>query len=399
MSIKSMATMAALAAVLLLSACGGGGTNAGVGASGGGIGGTGSPVGTLSFSLTDAPACGYDAVHLTIEKILVHQGAAASDTDSGWSELVLNPAKRVDLLTLTNGVLESLGQISLPAGNYTQLRLVLAANDASHPFANSVLPTGGVETALTTPSAQQSGIKLKADIDVPAGEVVDVALDFDACKSIVKRGNSGQYNLKPVVSIIPIVSAAGLRVVGYVDRSIALGTTNVSAQLNGVPVKASPPDATGRFVLYPVPIGSYDLVVSSPGHATAVVTGVPVEAATPTTVNSASMPITPPLAGMQTVTGTVTPATATVRALQSLSGGLGVEVAWGSVDPTSGVFAFALPIGAPVRASYASNLGLTFAADTPAASKFTLEGASIGVTKTQNIDVSSPVLPVTFISP
>ena len=47
------------------------------------------------------------------------------------------------------------GQTQLPAGKYTQLRLVLAANDATHPFANSVVPSGGSEVALTTPSGQQ----------------------------------------------------------------------------------------------------------------------------------------------------------------------------------------------------------------------------------------------------
>ena len=49
---------------------------------------------------------------------------------------------------MTNGVLAELGQTALPAGKYTQLRLVLAANDGSHPLANSVVPTGSAETAL-----------------------------------------------------------------------------------------------------------------------------------------------------------------------------------------------------------------------------------------------------------
>ncbi len=391
MNIKTTAWGIALAALLSLTACGGGG---------GGIGGTGAQQGTLSVSITDAPACGYDQVNVTIEKVRVHQSVTAPDSDAGWSEIVLSPPRRIDLLTLTNGVLDHLGETTLPAGRYTQLRLVLADNSVAHPFANSVVPTGGVETALTTPSGQQSGLKLNADIDVPAGQVLDVALDFDACKSIVKRGNSGGYNLKPVLTITPLLGDAGLRVVGHVDPTIALTSTHVSVQLNGVPVKATPPDTTGRFMLYPVPAGQYDLVISAAGRVTAVMTGVPVVSGTPTTVNSATLRINPPLATPRPVTGRVTPATATLRAMQSFTGGPNVEVAWAPVDALSGDFSLQLPIGAPVKLAYMANPStLAFVPDTAAANLFTLQAASAGATMTQAIDVTGAVAPVAIAFP
>jgi hypothetical protein len=390
MNIRLIAATAVTAGSLLLASCGGGG----------GIGGTGSPSGTMHLSITDAPSCGYDAVNITIEKVRVHQSTSAVDADGGWSEVVLSPAKRVDLLSLTNGVLEELGQTALPAGKYTQMRLVLASNTGSNPLANSVVPTGGAETALTTPSGQQSGIKLNVNIDIVADKVADFVLDFDACKSVVKRGNSGQYNLQPVIAVIPVLSDAGLRVVGVVNPSIALTSTNVSVQSAGVPVKATTPDASGRFVLYPVPTGNYDLVVTSAGRVTAVMTGVPVISTAFTTVNSAAVPITPPIATVRTVNGTVTPATATVRSLQALSGGPTVEVAWAPVDATSGVFTFTLPIEAPVKTAYVANpLSLGFTADATAAGKYTLEAASNGATKTQAIDTSAVVPAVTFTFP
>ena len=185
------------------------------------------------------------------------------------------------------------------------------------------MPTGGSETALDTPSAQQSGLKLKANIDVPAGKVVDFVLDFDACKSVVKRGNSGKYNLKPVVTVVPLLSDAGLRVVGYVAPSIASGATSVSVQTNGVPVKATAPDANGLFVLYPVPVGSYTLVVSAPGRVTAVITGVPVVDTAQTIVNSSALRIDPPLATLRPVSGVSRPLTpACVRCRRSAAGPL-----------------------------------------------------------------------------
>ncbi len=391
MTIKLKLTLVATVALQWLVGCGGGG----------GIEGTGATApGTMRLSITDAPACGYDAVHLTIGKVRVHKAASAGDGDAGWSEVLLAPARRFDLLTLTNGVLEELGQTALPAGKYTQMRLVLAANGGTTPLANSVTPTGGAETALTTPSAQQSGIKLKVDIDIAPDQVADFAIDFDACKSVVKRGNSGQYNLKPVVAVIPIVSSAGLRVVGYVDPSLANGATNVSVQLNGVPVKATAPDLTGRFVLYPVPAGAYELVVTAAGRVNAVMTGVPVVATAFTNVNSAALPIALPAATLRAVTGTVTPAIATVRALQTLSGGPTVEVAWGSVDADSSAFAFGLPIEAPLKAVYVANpVSLAFVADAAAAGKYTLQAASNGATKTLAVDAAAVVPPVSFTFP
>ena len=397
MKIRTLALIAMAVGLQWLAGCGGGGGDD----AGGGIGGTGSPLGTLRLSLTDAPACGYDAVNITVERIRVHQSEGAADNDNGWHDIVLQPARRVDLLSLTNGVLLELGEVALPAGKYTQLRLVLAGNGGATPFANSVVPTGGSETALDTPSAQQSGLKLKANIDVPAGKLVDFVLDFDACKSVVKRGNSGKYNLKPVVTVIPLLSDAGLRVVGYVSPSIASGATSVSVQASGVPVKATAPDANGLFVLYPVPVGSYTLVVSAPGRVTAVITGVPVVDTAQTLVNSSALRIDPPLATLRPVSGNVTPFDASVRALQTLSGGPVVEVAWASVDALSGGFAFTLPIEAPVRTSFAAigPFSLGFSSDAAAAGRYTIEAVGASAVKTQAIDVNSAVAPLSFNLP
>lgn len=391
MNIRTLQTAwrtSAAALLIGLSACGGGGD--------GGISGTG----VMRLSLTDAPACGYDEVNVTIEKVRVHRSADAADGAAGWSEVVLNPALRVDLLTLSNGVLAELGQTSLPAGRYTQLRLVLADNSASAPLANSVVPTGGTETALTTPSAQQSGLKLNVQMDVAANQVADFVIDFDACKSVVKRGNSGQYNLKPVISVTPLLSDAGLRVVGYVDTAVANGSTTVSLQQGGVPVKATVPQADGRFVLYPVPVGSYDLVIGAAGRVTAVMTGVPVVTGSYTTVNSTSFALLPAPSTTATVTGTVSPTAATVRALQTLSGGPTVEVAWATVDADTGVFQATLPTQAPVKTAYVPNAttAYTFTPDA-VAGQYTLEAAYAGVTQTRSVDTTTLTTPIVFSFP
>ncbi|MGZ7145047.1 hypothetical protein ACXWOO_11815, partial [Streptococcus pyogenes] len=76
-------------------------------------------------------------------------------------------------------------------------------------------------------------------------KVADFAIDFDACRSFVKAGNSGKVLLKPVLSVIPLLSDAGQRIVGHVDAALANGGAMVSVQQAGQPVRATPTDATG----------------------------------------------------------------------------------------------------------------------------------------------------------
>lgn len=375
----------------LVAACGGGG---------GGIGGTGQ-AGTLRVSLTDAPSCGYDEVNVTIERVRVHQSASAADDDGGWEDIVLTAPKRVDLLTLTNGVVEELGETQLASGRYTQLRLVLAPNTASNPFANSVVPTGGRETALDTPSAAQSGLKINVNLDVPPQQVLDVVLDFDACKSVVRRGNSGRYNLKPVLTATPRLSDAGLRVIGWVDPALAAPTTLVSIQSSGHVLKSTLPAADGRFVLYPVPTGAYDLVITADGRATGVMPAVPVTDTAYTVVNSAAVPLAPPLAASapRAVSGTLTPTTGTVRALLPMTGGLTIEQAFAPVDGDSGAFTFSLPTVPAVTTPYAPNPTTFTWTPQPTAGLYTLEAQFGGALKTQAIDAKAAVPAVTFVFP
>jgi Domain of unknown function (DUF4382) len=407
-----LALVLALAGASFLSACGGGGGNGETTTAGGTGGSAGSGtagssgVGTLQVSLTDAPSCGYDEVNVTVQQVRVHTRSSAADDDSGWSELSLKTPVRVDLLHLTNGDLIELGKLTLPAGTYTQVRLVLVDNKAVA-LANSVVPIGGAETPLDTPSAQQSGLKIPMNLVVPDGQVAHLVLDFDACKSIVKAGKSGKFLLKPVISAIAVLTDVGQKVVGCVSPLLQLAATTVSLQQAGVPVRATVPKlADGCFVLYPVPAGVYDLVVAAPGHVTAVMTAVPVNQDSATIVSTQSLPIEPPLsAASYAVAGTVTPTDAIVRALQTLTGGPTVEVAWIPVNSSTGEFGVSLPAGAPVRTSYLSINPLVFpgtlgfVADAAVAGAYSMEASNVGMlTETTAIDISNgPVPPLHFL--
>jgi len=363
--------------------------------------------GTMRLALTDAPACGYDHVWVTVEKVRVHRSGSASEDDNGWSEVVLASPQRIDLLEYTNGNILPLGETELPSGTYTQMRLVLSANGNSAPYANAIQPSGGSETALDTPSGQQSGLKFNVDMTVPENQVASFVLDFDACRSFVRAGNSGKYLLKPVINVIPVLSDAGQRIVGYVDPSLANGDTLVSAQLDGQIVKSTPPDGTGRFVLYPVPEGTYDLVITAPGRANAVVTGVPVVLSGITNVGSETVVLNPPTsassyAAKGTISVTPTPESidAAIRALQAVAGGPTIQAAATVADAVSGAYSMTLPTAVPASVAYAASAAaFSFANAASGAGQYTIEAKVGDATKTEAITLTGADVTTDFVFP
>jgi hypothetical protein len=368
----------AIAAASLV-ACGGGGSSGST---------TPAPVstlGTLSVAMTDAPACGFDAVNVTVNKVRVNKSATASDTDAGWTDITLSPARKINLLNLTNGVLDTLGQTSLEAGHYTQIRLVLDSN--ANGSANTVIPTGSTtEQPLDTPSAVQSGLKLNGEFDVAAGQKSDVVIDFDACKSVLTKGN-GKYALKPVIKMVP---SAINGIDGFVATAALANHVTVSAQQNGKVIAATAPNATtGEFFLSHLPVGNYDIVITADNSAASVIGAVPVTSTTNTTVvSTTAAPIALVASTTGSISGTVTmtpPSTteaAYVSAKQTFAAGPTVTIKYQGADLATGAYTVAnLPIVAPQFAVYSSTLPLAFAASTTTTpGKYSVEAAANGYT-------------------
>ncbi|CAG2155909.1 hypothetical protein D3C87_1192010 [compost metagenome] len=369
-----------LGGAVLLAACGGGG---------GDDPPTPGPAnGTLRVQMTDAPACGYDHVYVTVNRVRVNGSPDADDNGSGWVDIPVSPAQRIDLLSLTNGVLATLGQTALPAGNYQQIRLVLSPN-SGNALSNSVVPTGGTETALDTPSAAQSGYKIIRPFTVAPDTLTDLILDFDACKSVVPRGNGG-YNLKPVVTALPVVVSG--KVSGALTPAQAGAT--VYAERGGLVVKSTVADANGNFVLSPIEqstsSGNVDVVIVPTGRATGIVRSVPVVAGSNTVVSTQGAPIDLPVSTIRTASGTVSPASAqaSLRAIQNTSG-QNFTISTTFANVTSGAYSMALPAAAPMVGTYSTTLPIPLTAASTAAGKYTIEATSInGPIQTQPADVS-----------
>src|SRR5678815_1831652 len=308
---------------------------AGCGSDGGGS----TQPGTLGVSLTDAPACSFDQVNVTVSRVRVHQSDSASDNAAGWTDITLSPPRKINLLDLNystnpnpNFALESLGETPLPAGHYTQLRLVLDRNTGQSLANSVVLENTTDEIALDTPSAVRSGIKLIHQFNVGSGQRVDLLLDFDACHSIVKTGN-GTYKLKPVIKVIPY-ALNGIQ--GFVDKnsfanqSLVGKNVTASAQFNGEIVRSTVVNTdTGKFFIAHLnPANDYDVVITADDHATAVIAAVPVDPAPViTAISTSAAPFSLANSSSQAITGKVTlsPAdddgTVIVAAKQTLDSG------------------------------------------------------------------------------
>lgn len=189
---------------------------------------------TLVVHLTDAPA-NYEQVLIDIQDVQIH--ASSIESEGGWQSLTV--AKGVyNLLDFTNGLDTLLATATLPAGNISQMRLVLGSNNK--------IKINGEFFDLDTPSAQQSGLKFNINANLSEGIIYELWIDFDAARSIVQKGNGG-YSLKPVIrtfneavtgaikgTVLPVLASPVVRAIANGDTLSTFAGTDGKFLLNGV---------------------------------------------------------------------------------------------------------------------------------------------------------------------
>jgi hypothetical protein len=337
---------------------------------------------SVQVSLSDPATCSapqgpFSHVYVTVTDVRIHQNSGAEDTDTGWidlaPELASNPAQ-VDLLaTGTECFLKTLGSSEIQPGTYQQIRVLLAGNHttvsgnkcgtsancvvlASDPMNPQPLQLSSESTTgIKIPPGQIAGGKFV----VAAGESKDLDLDFNACRSIVRQGNS-KYRLKPVLHAGEVAqqsAISGTAIDVETQAPIVGGNTVVALEQNdgtGVDrvVMETVTDSTGTFSFCPVASGDYDIVVTAinkagVAYAATVITGLSSSAALGT------IPLTPALAP-GSIVGTITTSTggAGTAADLSLSALQGISLNGGS-----------LLITVPLAAQSASTATLTTASD------------------------------------
>jgi len=155
---------------------------------------------TFNLRLTDSPFSDARAVLVTFSEVTAHR------TDSDWTTLPFAGAatsRTCDLKKL-EGAEDVLGTGALPAGSYTQVRLVVQSaklyfdNPAAGPAcAPAITAPAGAMADLRIPSGE---VKLNRGFTLAADKTTTMVIDFDGDKSIHQTGN-GTYMMSPVIGI------------------------------------------------------------------------------------------------------------------------------------------------------------------------------------------------------
>lgn len=197
----------------------------------------------LQVALTDKPDPNVKEVWVDIREVIIKMNDGANYTLNGAHPGVYN------LLELTNGKDTILADSDIPAGTISQIRLVLGDD-------NYIITKDGQKIALTTPSAQQSGLKVQIHQDVSGGMLYRIKLDFDAAQSIVKAGNSGNYILKPVLRVLSFIPSGGI-VKGVVVPDSVL--TYIYAIKAPDTIASTATNSLGQYSFRDIPAGPYTL--------------------------------------------------------------------------------------------------------------------------------------------
>ncbi|MBP6558300.1 MAG: DUF4382 domain-containing protein [Flavobacterium sp.] len=192
--------------------------------------------------MTDAPGP-FSEVNVDIQAVEV-KGS------NGELVLLNTNAGIYNLLDFTNGADTLIATSTLSDSRVSQIRLILGSN-------NTVV-LDGVTYPLSTPSAEQSGLKLLVNQTLYADIDNSILLDFDANASIIETGN-GTFKLKPVLR--PVLTAISGNIIGSITPvgSLAMVTTISTSTLL---VYTSNVDAEGNFQVTGLPPGTYTVTIT-----------------------------------------------------------------------------------------------------------------------------------------
>ena len=196
----------------------------------------------VAIKMTDAPGP-YDAVFVDVQGVEI--------TGSGGETVVLNAKKGIyNLLDLSNGVSALIATDTLETSKVEQIRLILGSN-------NTVV-LDGINYPLSTPSAEQSGLKLQVHQTLQQGILYEILLDFDANKSIVSTGN-GTYKLKPVIRTIQTAISGSIK--GKISP-IGLAVVTAVSSTDTTLFYSSNVNINGEFMVMGLPAGNYNVTIT-----------------------------------------------------------------------------------------------------------------------------------------
>lgn len=193
----------------------------------------------VNVRMTDAPGP-YDAVNIDL------QGVELTGNDG--AVITMNTSEGIyNLLDFTNGADTLIATGDLEVAVLEQIRLILGPN--------STIVVDGVSYPLSTPSAEQSGLKLQVHQTLEAGVMYSILLDFDANKSIVVLGN-GSYKLKPVLRTVETAISGAIK--GKISPAGTMAVITANSSLS----YSTNVTTGGDFMIKGLPAGTYTLNIA-----------------------------------------------------------------------------------------------------------------------------------------
>lgn len=241
-------TIIPLLAVSALAACGGG--------SSGGTGNGESTDSNVKLSLTDAPVDSLAEVNIRFDAVEFLPAGEEEDNGEGDDEsneggdrvrFEFDEPRTINLLAFTAGKTEVLIDEPIPAGEYSQIRLEVAAERGV--MDSFVVEDGGGQVPLFIPSGSQTGLKLNGPFEISAALGANFVIDFDLRKSVTNPQGFEDYILKPSLRIVEVEESGSIT--GTVDSQLFEGEDCDADPQNGegsaVYVYSGADASTGSF--------------------------------------------------------------------------------------------------------------------------------------------------------
>ena len=249
--------------------------------------------GTIKLNLTDAPIV--DAKH--VEGVFITITSVEYNLNGAWIEDPgFSGPQKFNLLELTGGTVEPLSNTAIGAGEVTQIRFMLdaqekGASQKANPGNYILIDRDGeadgiddndVKYELFVPSGSQTGYKATGNFTIPKNGEVEITADFDVRKSVVKKGALDEYILKPTIRLV-VNNQAGT-IAGNFTTNQSYNAYTIFAYASGSYADSEAPSGTedpetfipfgnaissavvdlttGRYVLPFLSAGMYDLVIA-----------------------------------------------------------------------------------------------------------------------------------------
>jgi hypothetical protein len=184
---------------------------------------------TTRVLLTDAPFP-FDRVERVDLYVVSVSGSLTADTSAAGSFVTMaTPNRRIDLLALQNGVTDELGELELPEGIITAVRLVIDTDLSSITLKDGTVLTGSSTPGIAWQSSAGRPVLnalIHEQIEVPdsGGTVV---IDFDVGKAFITPQEIDPLSTDEGFIFSPVLRAADGTKTGSITGIVRSGSSPV----------------------------------------------------------------------------------------------------------------------------------------------------------------------------